>query len=211
MRYSLWSHDRLVGYTDLDIPTVTVSMRQGFVDPTPEGKQLLEDATGVWRAMAERKRLRRARGGEELPEDDDLVNAAFDRREALDLQLRDEHGEAFGEWIRVYDLRDGDGGIVEEMEDTEEEEEAAFQIHLSSLTPEEQADAVAQRAADKAEIERFVAEWIEERDAGEMFKSSWPPPAPEDPRWETMQYHLQVHLNSIDDEFDFLCREDLAE
>jgi len=212
MRYSLWSHERLVGHTDLDIPTITPTMRQGFVEPTNEGKPLLEDATGVWRAMAERKRLQRARDGIELKEDDDLVIAAMDRREALDLQLRDENGDAFGAWVRVYDLFDADAGIVEEMGDTEEEEEADFQIHLSGLSAEEQAEALAQRAAMKAEVEEFVAQWLEERDESEMFKSSWPPPLPEDSRWTTMQYHLQVHLTScFDDDITIPDFEDSAE
>lgn len=44
-----------------------------------------------------------------------------------------------------------------------------------------------------------------------MFNSSWPPPRPEDPRWETMQYHLQVHLLSIEEELERLRSEDVAE
>jgi hypothetical protein len=212
MRYSLWSHDRLVGYTDLDIRTVTPTMRQGFVEPTPEGKALLEDATGVWRAMAERKRLQRARGGVELKEDDDIVCAAMERREALDLELRDESGEVFGEWIRVYDLFDSKSGVTDDMMDTEEEMEAAFQIRLSQLTPEEQAEALAQRDADQAAIDEFVAQWMEDRNSAEMFNSTWPAPAPEDPRWETMQYHLQVHLKSaFDIDLEIPGFEDFAE
>ena len=199
MRYTLWSHGRLVGYTDLDIRTVTPTMRQGFVEPTPDGKALLEDATGVLRAMADRKRLQRARDGVELEEDDDIVCAAMERRDALDLELRDESGDVFGEWIRVYDLFDSKSGVTDDMMDTEEEMEAAFQIRLSQLTPEEQVEALAQRDADQAEIDEFVAQWMEDRNSAEMFNSAWPAPAPEDPRWETMQYHLQVHLKSVFD------------
>lgn len=198
MRYSLWSHDRLVGYTDLDIPTVTPTMRQGFVEPTDEGKSLLEDATGVWRAMATRKRLQRARDGEELPEDDELVLVAMERRECLDLELRDESGEVFGEWIRIYDLFDSKAGVTFEMGDTEEEQEADFQIRLSGLSPDEQTKALAERAAFQAEIEEFVEQVLEDQRDNEMFNSSWPPPV-DDPRWDAMQYHLQVHLTSVFD------------
>src|SRR3954470_17489846 len=56
MRYTLWSRGRLVGHTALDIHTMTCGMRQGFVEPTLEGRQILADATGVWRTMAEVKR-----------------------------------------------------------------------------------------------------------------------------------------------------------
>jgi hypothetical protein len=178
MRYSLWSHDRLLGYTELDIPTITPTMRQGFVEPIPEGRRLLEDATGVWRAMAERKRRQRARGGEELAEDDDIVTTAMGRRETLDLELRDDRGDVFeSEYIRVYDLFDSRNGTLDAMCDTEEEQEAAF------------------------EIEEFVAELRQDWKDQEMYGSNWPPPI-EDPRWETMQYHLQVHLKGCFDDLE---------
>jgi hypothetical protein len=135
--------------------------------------------------------VQRARGGEAVPADGDPVRTAMDRRELLRLQLRDERGDVFDcESIRIYDLMDD----VDEMNDTEEEEQAAFEIYVSSLEPEERAEALAQRAADQAEIEEFAALWLEERKEREMLNSDWPPPAPEDPRWDTMQYHLQVHL-----------------
>jgi hypothetical protein len=195
MRYSLWSHGRLLGHTELDIHTVTPTMRQGFVEPTPQGKPLLEDATGVWRAMAQRMRAIR-QGGDEAAQDD-LVTEAMNRREALDLELRDANGEMFEcEYIRIYDLLDT--GVVDDMEETEEEAEAAFEIYLSGLAPTDRAEVLAQRAAADAEVEEFVAEMTEELNEREMFGSGWPP---EDPRWETMQYHLQVHLKGCFDKF----------
>ena len=159
MRYSLWSGDRLVGHTDLDIDTVTPTMRQGFIEPTPEGRPLLEDATGVWRAMADRKRAERAREGDETTEGDDMVTASMNRRESLNLELRDEHGVVFEcDFMRVYDLFDLNAGVVDDMSDTEEEQQADFEIYLSSLSPEHGADALAERAATYAEVEALVAE-----------------------------------------------------
>jgi hypothetical protein len=93
MRYSLRSRGRVLGYTDLDIETITPTMRQGYIEPTPEGRPLLADATGVWRAMADQKRAQRARDGEKAAEDDERVTEAMNRREALNLELHDEHGE----------------------------------------------------------------------------------------------------------------------
>jgi hypothetical protein len=210
MRYSLWSRGRLLGYTDLDIHTVSPTMRQGFIEPVPEGKPLLEDATSVWRAMAERKRSRRARGGDDAPGDSELVQASLDRREALDLELRDEQGGVFEcEFMQIYDRFDLKNGAVDAMEDTEEEQEAQFEIYLSSLSPEGREKALAQRADTDAEIEEFVAELKEEWGEMELFGSGWPPLPPEDPRWDTMQYHLQVHLkSSFDDDLSFLESED---
>lgn len=198
MRYTLWSRGRLVGRTDLDVHTVTPTMRQGFIEPTPDGAPLLANATGVWRALAEVKRDSRARGTP-AAHDDSLVLAAIERREQLDFELRDENGRVFDcDVIRVCDLFDLDRGIAEEMSDTEEEEEAEFQIYLSGLSGQPRDDALASRAELFADIEAMVEEMREERDERIMFASAWPPPAPEDPRWETMQYLLQVHLKGRD-------------
>jgi hypothetical protein len=195
MRYTLWSRGRLLGHTDLDIHTVTPTMRQGFIEPAEDGRPLLQDATCVWRAMAERKRAIRARGGVELPEDDHLVMAAMRRRDALDFELRDENDQVFEcEFMRIYDLFDIEAGVVEEMGDTEEEQEAEFEVFLSGLSPEERSEAIADRAQREAEIEEWVAEMEQDWEEKRMFQSSWPPPPPDDPRWDTMQYHLQVHL-----------------
>ena len=194
MRYALWSRGRLVGHTELDVHTVNSTMRQGFVEPTDEGSSVLADATGVWRTMAEVKRGARARGGP-ADNDMDLFIAAVNRREALDFELRDEKGTLFEcDYIRVTDLFDLENGVVDEMCDTEEEQEAEFQIRLSGLSPDERDKALAERAASDAEIEEFVNEMLEDRD--ERQQSGWPPLAPDDPRFETMQYLLQVHLKA---------------
>src|ERR1043166_1735604 len=198
MQYALWSNGRLIGHTDLDIHTVTPTMRQGFIEPTAEGAPLLVDATGVWRAIAEAKRSARARG-EASSSDDLLVEEAMRRREDLKFELRDETGAVFDcDFIRIYDNFDVDRGIDEEMSDTEEEEEAEFQIHLSALSDKERDEALARRAEMDAEIDAFVAEMRAEREERAMFDSAWPPAIPADPRWERMQYLLQVHLHRSD-------------
>jgi hypothetical protein len=199
MRYTLWSRSRLVGHTDLDIHTITPTMREGFIEPTVVGRQLLADATGVWRAMAEAKRGRRARGGVGA-NDSALIRDAVLRRQGLDLELRDKHGAVFDcEFIRVTDLFDLER-VVDEMSDTEEEEEAEFEISLSGLSGQARDDALSRRAETDAEISTAVADMREEQDEGHMFGSAWPPAPPEDPRWETMQYLIQVHVRG--DEWD---------
>ena len=53
--------------------------------------------------------------------------------------------------------------------------------------------------------DELFAELSEEWEEMELFGSGWPPMPPEDPRWDTMQYHLQVHLkSSFDDDLSFL-------
>ena len=125
MRYTLWSRGLLVGHTDLDIHTVTSTMRQGFVEPTEEGRHVLVAETGVWRAIAQMKRERRARGEGRENDDHGIVLAAMERRADHDLELRDEGGARFEcSFIRITDLFDMNSGVVDEMSDTEEEEEA---------------------------------------------------------------------------------------
>ena len=196
MRYTLWSQGRLVGHTDLDIHTITSTMRQGFVEPTAEGRQVLADATGVWRAIAEVKRDCRATVRARNAADDALVLESMNRREGQNLELRDENGALFEcAFIRITDLFDMNNGLVDEMSDTEEEQEAAFQIRLSALSGAARDEALADRARSHEEIEAAVAEMLEQCD-DDTDGSSWPPPPPEDPRWDTMQYLLQAHLKA---------------
>ena len=169
MRYSLWSHNRLLGHTDLDIPCVTTHLMQGFIDPTPDGSKYLPRATGVPRAASAglarnlSEAERRGRQAEFL--------AACSAREELDLELRLEDGSVFPcDFIRVYDLRDD--WLADESVDDDD-----------PLDPE-----------IEAEIEAEVEAWEEERRWG----SAWPPPIPADPRWDTMQYHIQVFLKGSD-------------
>jgi hypothetical protein len=164
MRYSLWSHNRLLGHTDLDIPCVTKHLMQGFIEPTPEGSRHLPRATGVPRAASAGlvKNLtdaeRRGRQAE--------FHAAVSAREELDLELRLEDGTVFPcDFIRVYDLRD-DWLSDESLDDDE------------PLDPELQ-----------AAVDADVAAWEEDR----RLRSASAPPV-EDPRWDTMQYLIQVYL-----------------
>jgi hypothetical protein len=152
------------------------------------------------------KRTSRARGDEPAANDHNLVAVAADRREALHLELRDENGALFEcEFIRITDLFDIAGGMVDEMSDSEEEVEAAFQIRLSALSGEARDRATAERAQMnarvQADIESIMADMAEEERQNE-YDSAWPPRPPEDSRWDTMQYLLQVHLAIYGGEVD---------
>jgi hypothetical protein len=179
MRYSLWSHGRLLGHTDLDIPCVTPHFMQGFIDPSPEGSKILPRATGVPRAASAglvRNLSEAERRGREAE-----FRAACSAREELELELRVEDGTVFPcDFVRVYDLRDN---WLDESHDDDE-----------PLDPE-----------TEAEIDAAVAEWEEER----LSESAWSPPPPEDPRWDTMQYLIQVFLEGVDD--DLLASPDFDE
>jgi hypothetical protein len=156
---------------------------------------MLADATCVWRAMAEIKRGIRARGVR-VDNDDAIFLAATNRREALDFELRDEGGApVVHDFIRITDLFDMNAGVVDEMCDTPEEEEADWQIQLSALSGEERDQALAERAALDADIETLMTqlqERAEEQEEEERMLGSSPQQA--DPRWDTHQYLMQVHF-----------------
>jgi len=62
---------------------------------------------------------------------------------------------------------------------------------------------LAQRAAIDAEVAALVAEVLEQREERELLGSGSPEER-EDPRWDTMQYQLQVYLKtSVDDDSSF--------
>ena len=170
MHYTLWSRGRLLGHTDLDIPCVQSSIRQGFIEPTEIGRRLLPDATGVPRACAAIHRAAQRAGKRSDEADLTEFMKACARREALALELRDESGQRFEyEWLRVYDHQDRSG------DDLDYDDEP--------LSPEAEA-AIAEDVA-------AIMESLEE----DLYASLWPPP---DPRWDTTQYHVMVHLQRED-------------
>ena len=171
MRYALWSRDRLLGYTEFDLPHVQDHVRNGFIEPTDEGLRLLPDATGVpAAAFALSRAAKRAayRRHASLTEFADFC-AACDRREALDLELRDETGIVLQcEWIEIHDI-DATGLADEDFDEEEIDPELEESIEH-----------------DLELIESF-------RDDDYDQVSSWEPP---DERWETTQYHIMVHLGA---------------
>lgn len=178
MRYSLWSHGRLLGHTDLDIPCVTSHLKQGFIEPTPAGNRILPNATGVPKAAFAfgRPNLPKAEKQAKMAE----FMAACERREALELEIRDEAGELFEfDFIRIYDLRD-EAWLDEEIS------------HVEDGMPDHELDPELE-AAVKADAEA----WIEEHE--DKWGSAWPPRPPEDLRWTTMRYQIQVFLERRDD------------
>jgi hypothetical protein len=186
LRYSLWSSGRLLGHTDLDLETHQSRFIHGFIDPTTLGERILPDATGVVAVTARRPRHRAADGF-----DDNYLRdfrAAVNRREALGLILRDQDGDTFEcDFIRVYDLRD--------TSYTETEPLDADELELDFEAEGEDGE------DDDSETEDWAAALEEDlalRADSEMYGSTWAPP--EDERWETMQYYLQVYLNVPDDD-----------
>jgi hypothetical protein len=177
MTYTLWGRDRLLGHTDLDLPHVQPHVRLGFVEPTEEGKRLLPDAAGVPATTAA---LHRARGMVDDRDDAHRTqvadfNSACDRREALNLELRDETGGAVPCWfIRIYDLQD-ESSTDEDTEGDTQEFDDAFDDELED---EFEGD---------TDFDGAPTAWLED----DCSDASWQPP---DERWDTMQYHIQVYL-----------------
>ena len=143
----------------------------GFIEPTEAGLRLLPDATGVSEAASALSRAaKRAayRRRVELTEFADF-RAACDRREALDLELRDEAGVVFQcEWIEIHDIAE-----VLTDEDFDWDDDQPMDPELEASIDH-----------DAELLESFF-------DADDYDKTPWAPP---DPRWEMTRYHMMVYL-----------------
>jgi hypothetical protein len=143
----------------------------GFIEPTEEGTRALPDATGVpaaAHALARAAKRAAECRYEVLTEFADF-RAACDRREALNLELRDEMGALFPcQWIRINDIDDhswAEDDVDEEMFDLELEEaiEHDMEVTESYLDDDDQDDALPWEAPDE--------------------------------RWESSRYHMMVYLH----------------
>jgi len=172
MHYTLWSHGRLLGHTDLDAPHFQDELRHGFIQPTPLGEELLADAVGVFKfCEASRGRVK-----------DDAYYEAFlravDAREAQQLMLRDESGAVFDcDFIRVYPTADP-------YDDDEEPDDWR------------NSSAIDQGPFECEDEEFDIYAELEEDDG---FREG--DYEPDDVRWITMPYFIQVFLKGCRDAF----------
>jgi len=181
MRYSIRSHGIIIGYTELDIECINENLRMGFVEPTKEGEQALLDATGVHAVCAKRPVSWRDRDRPSDPEYMAEFTAACDRREALNLELRDEQGDLFPcAYMRICDH------FLEWPKMTDDDDP----LNDPDLDPELRA----QMEADAKELQEWIEEMDEDRKADAW---KWDDAEP-DPRYEFMQYTIQVVLREYE-------------
>ena len=179
MRYALWSRGRLLGYTELDLGCIQDHVRMGFIEPTQEGTRLLPDATGVPAAAYALARAAKRAAHERDVSLTELADfrAACDRREALELELRDEADAMFPcEWIRVND--------IDEQLLTDDDLDSDYDF---DLTDDDELDRELEAAIDH-DAELFDLD-LDGDDHDRPW--SW---KPSDDRWETTRYHLMVYL-----------------
>jgi hypothetical protein len=101
MPYTVWSHDRLLGETDLGFVRCMPKSRTGWFHPTPEGEKLMPFATGVPAALyawgLQYRHRADATGSskrgimDRSTESADL-EAAMQHAESLELELRRDDG-----------------------------------------------------------------------------------------------------------------------
>jgi hypothetical protein len=206
MSYTLWSHGRVVGRTDLDLPHVLANVRMGFIEPTPDGETALADASRVPNALATLKRTIRRAGidGPESQQAHDDVRAAFDRRAALELELRDAAGRPVPvRWIQVNDLVQD---VMDDLEDEEHVEDVESLEDVECLKDLEEFDEVEFDWSPHGELEADVALAANnlardvapdapemEMEPVEIIDQPWSLP---DERWGTMRYHTMIFLLS---------------
>lgn len=108
--YTLWSRGRLLGESELDLVHCISKLRTGFLYPTALGKTLLPVAAAVSSAsiaFSEALEIVQSESREatwrRLPEYADY-HSACDAFEALELELRDPHGNVIStEYLEVRD------------------------------------------------------------------------------------------------------------
>lgn len=203
MSYTLWSHGRLVGHTDLDLPHVQDRVRMGFIEPAPSGAQALVDATCVPGAIVALKRVA-AHAGREAVEAlaaEADVHAAFDRREALHLELRDATGRTIPvRWMEVNDLHED---LLDDDLDVDLPTDAGFEA--GDRDEDDDATACDALMDLESEFSNLVAAQDGEPGAAPDLLADGPigvlgrPWSPPDERWETMRYHVMVYLHSPGD------------
>lgn len=132
MPYTLWSHDRLLGQSDLDYMQIRDRHVIGDFEPTTLGESLMPLVTGETRALLDFARTSRENHGrygfsegyegmQRTTEYADLA-AARTHRESLELQLRAPDGSLVPtEWIDVRDI-ELLLSLIDEDEDTLESE-----------------------------------------------------------------------------------------
>lgn len=177
MRFALYSHDTLVGFTALDIQCVQSSLRQGFLEPADGADAILDAATGVPPVLAASMRARRKNAGAFDAELDAAVQNALRARDTLDLSLHDEQGKPFDcDFIRIYDLRDSSFELGDDVcDDADDELEGGLD----------------------ADWEVQEASWDEDDDSLEAFfgLADDSPSIPFDERWDTERFLIQVFLH----------------
>ena len=140
MPYTLWSHGRLLGESELDYRRAFARHRMGDFHPTEVGSRLMPIATGVSPAGIELSRKITRTSGQlddaarTTSEYADFA-AAADHCEALTLELRAPDGSVIPtEWIDVRDLDFLTSLVVEEdleMDEGESEPPGDIEDELS--------------------------------------------------------------------------------
>src|SRR5215216_5537232 len=110
MRYTVWSHGQLIGESDLGYARFLPKARHGNFTPSDAGASAMPVVTGVPAATMALSRAildgapNQGVRLEMTTQYADMI-AAFDRREALQLELRDESGRVIEtEWIDIRDI-----------------------------------------------------------------------------------------------------------
>jgi len=136
--YTLWSHGRLLGETDLGFIYRENRHRCGWLHPTEIGEKILPDAAGVAPAMRTEFMI-----GPDATLHADVL-AAYDRELALELELRGPDGKR----IETEDIGVRDTHYLLSIPENDCKDDEEYKL----------------TAEEEAEIEEFVAAWKEEHE-----------------------------------------------
>ena len=185
--YTIWSHGRLLGETNLGFVRCMPKIRTGFFHPTELGERLMPIACGVspaLRKLAEASRVidepnDQADGGAArvgfsatTTEYADLVEAVA-HREGLDLELRGARGEI----IPVEDIAMIDTEYLLSLVDENKEPRPLIGLSVEEVKELEE------------QIDEAVQEMLDEMDFDEPWRAD-----DEDAESTLPRYQIQVHL-----------------
>lgn len=134
MRYTVWSHGRLVGETDLGFILREGNHRSGHFYPTAFGESLvpiINEPRRLIKALGEVPRDARSSDDPAWTALDSAFEIAAERERALELELRDEHGVV----IPTEDVGIRDMELTLELYPDDDEE-----LDRVTVTPADQAD-----------------------------------------------------------------------
>ena len=197
MSYTIWSHDRLLGETDLGWVRCMENVRSGFFHPTDLGTRFMPRACGVSPAMGELSRVEienapddQADGGASCPFEQttqyaDML-AAIEHERGLSLELRGPDGEV----IPTEDIFIQDNEYLLSLADKADEEEL-YKNTWDETTDLELDDEL--RASVEHDLEiMFPSDGVDDWESGD-----WVPESDEEPDFPRYQIHVRL-INDSD-------------
>jgi len=187
MSYTIWSHNRLLGETDLGWARCLPKVRSGHLHPTELGWKLVPLACGVAPALRHFSALQRAFQGD--TEDPSEVSASTIETAYADLEAACAHEEGL-----ALELRDRDGKVIPTKEIWVQDTEYLLSI------PDDTEARIREETIDRELGAEFLAEVKALLIAGDDAQPDFEAPSEEEGEEEPMEFpRYQIHVRLVDE------------